>query len=62
MGDKTNTNPAFGIVFLMMGISMTITFGLLFGPAFIGIGLPFAVLGFIFMGKSDDRQEGQQDK
>ncbi|QIQ85985.1 hypothetical protein [Erythrobacter sp.] len=57
MGEKADTNSGMGIAFFTIGAGMTITFGLLFGPAFIGIGLPFMVLGFVFMGKKGEGEE-----
>lgn len=51
MSEKpTGLNPL-GISFLVLGVAMTVTFGLTLGPAFIGLGAPFIVLGIIFMGR-----------
>ncbi|NCP18030.1 MAG: hypothetical protein GW855_02580 [Erythrobacter sp.] len=51
MKDKPTDYRALGIAFITMGVGLTISFGLTIGPAFLGIGLPFLVLGFVFLGR-----------
>jgi len=66
MSDKpANTasgNRALGISFLVLGMCTCVVFGLTFGPAFIGIGLPFAALGVIFLPKSGEGQQNEGDQ
>lgn len=58
--DPNDGKRALGITFMVLGVSLCVTFGVTLGPAFIGIGLPFAVLGFIFMPKSVADQECEE--
>jgi len=60
--DKIAGKRALAITFLVLGLSLCVTFGLTLGPAFIGIGLPFAVLGFIFLPKSGEGQKIEGDQ
>ncbi|WP_051698983.1 hypothetical protein [Erythrobacter longus] len=60
--DKIAGKRALAITFLVLGLSLCVTFGLTLGPAFIGIGLPFAVLGFIFLPKADEGQKSGGDR
>mgnify|MGYP000695830389 CR=1 FL=1 len=54
-------NPL-GITFLVLGLAMTVTFSLTLGPAFIGLGAPFIVLGIIFMGRKQADEAAEGDK
>ncbi|MBD58768.1 MAG: hypothetical protein CL808_01415 [Citromicrobium sp.] len=51
---------ALGMAFLTMGIGLTISLGIVLSPAFLGTGVPFIVLGLIFMTRkpSDEAAEG----
>lgn len=57
----TGPNPL-GISFLVLGIGMTVTFGLTLGPAFLALGAPFIVLGIIFMGRKQADETAEGDK
>jgi hypothetical protein len=52
---------ALGLTFMALGVAFTVTFGIIFGPAFIGIGVPFIVLGIIFLNRNKDG-EGAVDE
>jgi hypothetical protein len=41
-----------GLTFLILGVGMTISLATTLGPAFLGIGLPFLVLGVVFLNRS----------
>ena len=56
MSDKSTGRNPLGISFLVLGVAMTATFGLTLGPAFFGVGVPFIVLGIIFM----DRKQADE--
>jgi hypothetical protein len=51
MGDVSNYR-VLGIVFVMVGVLIAISLGVAIGPAFIGTGLPLAVVGIVFLAKS----------
>ncbi len=48
-----------GFTFIMLGIGLTASLGIALGPAFIGIGLPFVVLGVVFLAK-DNETDGEE--
>ncbi|MEL7728315.1 hypothetical protein AAG612_02130 [Citromicrobium bathyomarinum] len=62
MSAKQTDNQALGIAYLMMGVGLTISLGLTLDPAFLGTGLPFIVLGIVFLSKSkaDAAEEGDK--
>lgn len=49
-----SNNRALGITFLTLGVGMTVSLGATLGAAFFGVGLPFIVLGIIFMSRKED--------
>lgn len=51
--EKTSSNQTLGVVFMTIGAGMMISMGLTLGVAFIGTGLPFLVLGIIFMNRKE---------
>ena len=58
---KPTDSKALGLIFCILGVGMTVSMGVSLGPAFIGIGLPFLVLGIIFMLKSSKADESAED-
>jgi hypothetical protein len=60
--DPNDGKRALGIAFMVLGLSLCVTFGVTLGPAFIGIGLPFAALGFIFFPKSGEGQDNEEQQ
>ena len=57
---ETTNHRALGLVFMAVGVSLSITFALTLGPAFMGIGAAFFVLGVVFLnkGKDEDGSDG----
>ncbi|KPM25344.1 hypothetical protein AAG593_06865 [Citromicrobium bathyomarinum] len=62
MSDKQTNNQALGIAFLMMGVGLSISLGLTLDPAFLGAGLPFVVVGIVFLSKSKAGAVGEGDR
>ena len=62
MSDKPVGPNPLGIAFVVLGAAMTIAFGLSLGPAFLGLGVPFVVLGIIFMGRKQANEPTERDK
>lgn len=52
--DKREDKKALGISFMMMGVSLGITFGITLGWVFAPIGFTFVALGLVFMSQADD--------
>ena len=50
--EQPTNNRAVGIAFLVIGVAFTTSMAATQGPAFIGIGLPFIIIGLVFMGRS----------
>ncbi len=46
-----------GLSFIAVGIGLTVSLSIPLGPAFMGIGLPFVVLGIIFLGRGNGAAE-----
>lgn len=59
---RDSANRSIGIAFIILGIGMTASFGLTLGPAFLGLGAPFIVLGIIFMGRKQAPETAEGDK
>ena len=58
MEDKQPLNPA-GITFLIVGIGLSVSLGVTQGAAFIGTGLPMALIGLLMLRKgSGAKTEG----
>ncbi len=54
MGEQeTSGNQTLGVVFMTLGVGMMVSMGSTLGVAFIGTGLPFLVLGIIFMNRKE---------
>tara|TARA_B100000678_G_scaffold194836_1_gene163251 strand:- start:418 stop:606 length:189 start_codon:yes stop_codon:yes gene_type:complete len=62
MSDKATDYRALGIAFMTIGVGLTISLGLTLGPAFFGIGLPFLVLGFVFVGRKQADETATGDE
>ena len=46
------------IAFMILGASLCVAFGVSLGPAFMGLGAPFFVLGLIFMTNKKSKDAG----
>ncbi len=57
--EKTTNYRGLGMAFMAMGVSLSVSFALTLGPAFMGIGVAFFVLGLVFLNK--DKGGGQSD-
>ena len=57
--EKTANHRALGMAFMVIGVSLSVTFALTLGPAFMGIGAAFFALGLVFLNKGKDG--GQSD-
>lgn len=51
MASKTD-NQTLGFTFLVVGVGLTISMATTLGVAFLGIGLPFVVLGILFLSRA----------
>ncbi len=58
MDKKSSINP-FGLVLLIVGIGLSVSLGVTKGAAFIGIGLPLALIGLLMLKKSRNKGEAQ---
>ena len=47
--DKSTDYKALGFMFMTLGVSMSVTFWLSFGPLFALSGLAFVLAGFVFL-------------
>ncbi|MEM7688238.1 MAG: hypothetical protein AAF291_04385 [Pseudomonadota bacterium] len=54
--EATDNNKALGLIFIMLGISMTASLGIALNPAFVAVGLPFIMAGVYFL----FRKEGEE--
>ena len=53
---------ALGFSFMMLGVSLGITFGVTMGWVFAPIGLSFLALGVVFLGMKTDADKGEGEK
>ena len=49
MAEPSRHGRETGFVFLTIGVSLMITFGMTMGASYVAIGLPFVVLGLPFV-------------
>ena len=61
MEDKSTVNPA-GIVFLIVGIGLSVALGSTKGAAFIGTGLPMALIGLFMLRKGKKQQTNKGEE
>ncbi len=62
MTEKKTDYRTLGISFLVIGIGVTVSLSTTLGPAFLGIGLPFVILGIIFMSRSNTDASAEGDE
>ena len=55
--ETPEAKKALGISFMVLGLSLGVTFGLTLGWAFAPIGLSFVALGFVFMAQTKGESE-----
>ena len=62
MSDAPTDYRALGFAFLTMGVGITVSLGLTLGPAFFGIGLPFAAMGIVFLARAKPDSAAKGDE
>lgn len=57
MTEQNTDKKTLGISFMILGLSLAITFGLTLGWQFAPIGVTFLVMGIVFMSQDKDGAE-----
>ncbi len=57
--EEANNNRALAITFMILGFSLSVSLATTLGVAFVGVGIPFAIIGFVFLqrGAQEDQLE-----
>lgn len=54
--EKDQTNQSLGLVYLMLGVSMTVSLGIALNPVFLATGIPFIVIGLYYLTRKDGKE------